>query len=86
MVMAGNPRISTVDTWDQAGALAAPLFGSFQERYAQSYRAELDHFADVLAGAAEPVTAYAASLGALRLAEAAGESVRTGRVVQIKDI
>jgi myo-inositol 2-dehydrogenase/D-chiro-inositol 1-dehydrogenase len=86
MAMAGNPRISTVDTWNEAGALAAPLFASFQERYAQSYRAELDHFADVLAGATKPITAYVASRDALILAEAVGQSVRTGRIVRVNDI
>jgi myo-inositol 2-dehydrogenase/D-chiro-inositol 1-dehydrogenase len=62
------------------------LFASFQERYAQSYRAELDHFADVLAGATKPITAYVASRDALILAEAVGQSVRTGRIVRVNDI
>ena len=40
------------------------------------------HFADVLAGAA-PAVAYADGLAALALAEAAAQSVRTGRPVQV---
>ncbi|MFI4975051.1 MAG: inositol 2-dehydrogenase [Caulobacterales bacterium] len=86
MAMAGNPRVSTVETWSEAGALAAPIFGGFAARYAQSYRAELDHFADVLAGAAAPLTGYEASLEALVLAEAAGRSVRSGAPVRVSDI
>jgi len=77
-VMAGNPRISTVETWTEAGAGAATIYGGFAARYAQAYAAELDHFADVLAGEAEPATGYAASIAALALAEAAARSVRTG--------
>ena len=86
MAMAGNPRTSTVERWTEAGALAAPIFAGFPARYAQSYRAELDHFADVLAGAATPLTGFAASLGALVLAEAARRSIETGSPVRVGDI
>ena len=85
-VMAGNPRTSTVETWTEAGALAAPIHGSFPARYAQSYRAELDHFADVLAGAATPLTGYQASLRALMLADAAGRSVKSGAPVTLEGV
>jgi myo-inositol 2-dehydrogenase/D-chiro-inositol 1-dehydrogenase len=82
--MAGNPRTSTVETWNEAGALAAPIFASFPARYEQSYRAELDHFADVLAGSAVPLTGYQASLRALILADAAGRSVAAGAPVRLE--
>ena len=82
--MAGNPRTSTVETWTGDGALAAPIFGSFPARYEQSYRAELDHFADILAGAATPITGYQASLRALLLADAAGRSIKTGAPVALE--
>jgi len=77
-LMAGNPRTSTVETWTEAGATAAPIYGGFAARYPKSYAAELDHFADILAGEAEPAAGYAASLAALALAEAAARSLRTG--------
>jgi len=83
MAMAGNPRASTVETWSEAGALAAPLFDGFAARYAGSYRAELDHFADVLAGAATPLTGYEAAVAALALAQAAETSARTGLVARV---
>jgi myo-inositol 2-dehydrogenase/D-chiro-inositol 1-dehydrogenase len=86
MALAGNPRVSTVETWTGAGARSAPIFATFPARYEQAYRAELDHFADVLAGAASPVTGYAESLGALVLAEAARRSVQTGAPVRVADI
>jgi myo-inositol 2-dehydrogenase/D-chiro-inositol 1-dehydrogenase len=84
--MSGNPRVSTVESWSEAGALAAPIYPGFQTRYAASYAAELDHFADVLAGEAEPLTGYAASVGALALAEAAARSVKTGAPVRLADV
>jgi myo-inositol 2-dehydrogenase/D-chiro-inositol 1-dehydrogenase len=81
-----NVRVDTTERWTGAGALAAPIFPGFQARYAASYAAELDHFADVLAGEAEPLTAYAASVGALALAEAAARSVATGAPVRLADV
>ena len=68
------------------GALAAPIYPGFQTRYAASYAAELDHFASVLAGEVEPVTGYAASVGALALAEAAARSVASGAPVRLADV
>ncbi|HTX48803.1 MAG TPA: Gfo/Idh/MocA family oxidoreductase [Caulobacteraceae bacterium] len=82
--LAGNPRISTVETWSETGALAAPIYPGFATRYVQSYRAELDHFADVLAGEAEPETGYDASMAALLLADAAFRSLREGRSVPVE--
>ncbi len=83
---AANPRLATIETWTAAGALAAPIYPGFQTRYAASYAAELDHFAAVLAGEAEPVTGYAASVGALALAEAAARSVASGAPVRLADV
>jgi len=85
-ILSGNERISTLETWTEAGALAAPIHPGFQSRYAASYRAELDHFADALAGEAEPLTAYAASIGASGLAEAAARSVASGAPVRLADV
>ncbi|HEV2364686.1 MAG TPA: inositol 2-dehydrogenase [Caulobacteraceae bacterium] len=75
----GNPRLSTLQTWDEGGARAAAIHPSFQSRYAASYRAELDHFAEVLAGTSTPSTGYEASVRALALAEAALRSSASGR-------
>ena len=61
---------------------APPFRNFFLDRYADAYRAEMDHFADVLAGAA-PAVAYADGLAALALAEAAAQSARIGRPVQV---
>lgn len=68
----------------EAGIRDAPFFYSFAERYAEAYRAELDHFADVLESGVTPATGPRDSLRALRLADAAAESLDTGSPVQIK--
>jgi myo-inositol 2-dehydrogenase / D-chiro-inositol 1-dehydrogenase len=86
VAVADNPRISTLETWSETGALAAPIHGGFAARYAEAFRAEMDHFAAVLAGETDPVTGYEASVRALALAEAAGRSVKTGAPVALEDI
>jgi myo-inositol 2-dehydrogenase/D-chiro-inositol 1-dehydrogenase len=58
------------------GSRREPFHYSFAERYAEAYRAELDHFADVLDGSAQPATGPRDSLRALRLADAAERSMK----------
>ncbi|WP_332773505.1 Gfo/Idh/MocA family protein [Phenylobacterium sp.] len=82
VAMADNPRLDTVQVWGEAGAVSSPIPRDFIGRYAQAYRAELDHFADVLAGAPSQI-GFAESVRALTLAEAAAESVRSGRSVRL---
>jgi myo-inositol 2-dehydrogenase/D-chiro-inositol 1-dehydrogenase len=84
MVAAGNPHVTTLEAWTEAGAVTAPIYDGFATRYVASYAAELDHFARVLAGAAEPATGYLDSLRALELAAAAAESARTGVAVRTR--
>jgi myo-inositol 2-dehydrogenase/D-chiro-inositol 1-dehydrogenase len=80
---AGNVRQSTLEHWGEAGAAAAPLENFFVDRYRDAYRRELDHFADMLAGGVAPKVGYGDAVAALVLAEAAGESARTGKVVKV---
>jgi myo-inositol 2-dehydrogenase/D-chiro-inositol 1-dehydrogenase len=82
MLQAGNVTESTVQVWTEAGAAAAPFQNFFLDRYAAAYVAEMAHFAEVLGGKA-PSIGYADGVAALVLAEAAGESARTGAVVQL---
>jgi len=83
MACAGDLAQDTVQVWSEAGATGAPLHPGFMSRYAEAYRAEMDHFADILAGAAEPETGYEASVRSLALAEAAALSVKTGAPVRL---
>jgi myo-inositol 2-dehydrogenase/D-chiro-inositol 1-dehydrogenase len=82
MVRAGNVTQSEGARWTEVGAQSPRLQNFFLDRYAEAYRAEMAHFADMLAGAAPAIT-YADGLAALALAEAAAESVRTGRPVKL---
>lgn len=82
MVTAGNVALDTVHSQTEAGGASAPIHPGFLQRYGEAYRAEVDHFADVLHGRAEPLVGYADGLVALELAEACDESVRTGDVVK----
>ncbi len=80
MLGAGNVTESTVQTWTEAGASADRFQNFFLDRYAAAYRQEMDHFVEVLSGAKASV-GYDDGVAALALAEAAGESARTGKVV-----
>ncbi|HEY5106954.1 MAG TPA: inositol 2-dehydrogenase [Caulobacteraceae bacterium] len=82
MLRAGNVCQSTVERWDEAGARSAPLENFFLDRYRDAYRRELDHFAEVLAGAT-PLVGIADAIAALALAEAAGESAKTGKLTRV---
>ncbi|HSV01895.1 MAG TPA: Gfo/Idh/MocA family oxidoreductase [Phenylobacterium sp.] len=85
MARAGDFGRDSVEVWGEPGAKAAPRHPGFMSRYAEAYRNEMEHFADVLAGAAQPATGYAASVQALALAEAAARSVATGAPVRLAE-
>jgi myo-inositol 2-dehydrogenase/D-chiro-inositol 1-dehydrogenase len=82
MAKADNVTQSTVSTWTEGGAASDRFEPFFLERYAQAYAREMDHFADVLDGAA-PQVGLDEAMAALALAEAAEESRRTGSVVRV---
>ncbi|OCX63772.1 inositol 2-dehydrogenase [Thioclava sp. SK-1] len=60
-----------------------PLLNFFLERYTQAYRAEMEAFIAALASGGPLPTTAVDGVQALRLAEAALESVRTGRTVSV---
>lgn len=79
-----NITDSAVSRFDEGGGNGASFPYSFAERYADAYRAELDHFADLLDGIAAPSTGPRDSLRALRLADAAERSLRNGAPVRLE--
>ena len=83
MLRADNVTESTVEVWREAGPAADRFQNFFLDRYAEAYRAEMAHFGAVLAGEAEPAVGYADGVAALALAEAAGESLKSGRPVSL---
>jgi myo-inositol 2-dehydrogenase/D-chiro-inositol 1-dehydrogenase len=83
LVRAGNVHDSTVEIWGKPGTQSAPLQNFFLDRYAEAYRAEIAHFADVVAGRASPLAGYEDGIRALALAEAAFESVGRNAIVRL---
>ncbi|MBB6251139.1 inositol 2-dehydrogenase [Nitrospirillum iridis] len=87
LLRADNILESAVSTW--GGSAGAPGIASdafqnfFLDRYAEAYRREVAHFADILAGRAKPSVGYADGVAALALAEAAAQSVATGQAVRL---
>jgi len=73
-----NVTVTAVSRWGANGAQADAFPTTFIERYADAYRGELDHFADVLERKAAPAAGYAENMRALALAEAAARSASAG--------
>ena len=82
MLRAGNRLESETQAWTEAGPAADRIQNFFLDRYAEAYRAEMAHFADVLAGQA-PAIGLDDALGALALAEAAQASHDKGQPVRV---
>lgn len=84
MLQAGNRRPTTVEAWGaQQTAARDPVLHFFIERYRDAYDAEIDHFVDCVEQGKKPLAGFAEGREALRLADAALESLRTGRVVRL---
>ncbi|HYZ64694.1 MAG TPA: inositol 2-dehydrogenase [Acetobacteraceae bacterium] len=84
MLHAGNRHDTTVEAWTAQGThMADPVQDFFIERYAEAYRAEIDHFVGCIETGAAPLAGFADGRAALALADAAVESARTGRAVSL---
>ena len=62
---------------------AGPLLNFFLERYLPAFQIELDEFVQAIKADRAPAVGFADGRAALVLAEAANESVATGRVVKV---
>ncbi len=80
---AGNAVQNTVSTWTEAGAQSAPFQNFFLDRYAEAYRCEMAHFADMLTQGAVPEIGYSDGIAALALATAAQRSHESGGPVAL---
>lgn len=85
MLAAGNPARDTMRTFTAAGEAAAPIAGSFADRYVDSYRDQIAHFSEVAHGRAQPRTGFADGLAALVLAQACRASVDRGRKINLRE-
>jgi myo-inositol 2-dehydrogenase / D-chiro-inositol 1-dehydrogenase len=84
MVQSDNLRASSLRRTDAKSTDARePLLNFFMERYRQAYLDELAEFIEVVAGKAQPTAGFEDGRCALILANAAVESLRSGRAVKI---
>lgn len=84
MLQAHNRHLTTVEAWGAQGTRARDRVQDFFiTRYEDAYRAELDHFVACVETGAAPLPGFAEGREALRLADAALESMRTGRSVRL---
>ncbi len=85
MLLAGNKRDTTVEA-HLADHTAArdPIQHFFMQRYREAYAAEIAHFVSAVQARTAPRPGFRDGLQALRLADAAAESHRTGRSVRLQ--
>ncbi len=83
MVRAANRTPTVVERTHAGGTTTDKPLYFFLERYAEAYRAELDHFLNCLENGTPPMVGPEDGRRALILAEAAEESVRTGRAIKV---
>jgi len=84
MLQAQNRFATSVQHWGKGGTgtrdTAQPFF---IERYAEAYAAEIDHFVESILSGKPPTSSFDDGVAALKLAEAAGESLRSGRAISL---
>ena len=85
MVSAGNPVATTVTRAGRSGFATDPLNDFFMDRYADAYREEIAAFCAVVRSADVPYPNGLDGLAALAIADAASESLATGRAVTVAD-
>ena len=84
MLQAHNRHPTTVESWGAGRTHAQdPVLEFFIERYQDAYNAEIDHFVDCVEQRRAPLSSFTDGREALRLADAALESLATGRIVRI---
>ena len=83
MLTADNIRESQLLTATQSGSEQQPLLDFFLERYEQAYKNELQDFLDSVKENRQPLASPTDGLMALKLAEAAQESLNSGNVISL---
>jgi myo-inositol 2-dehydrogenase/D-chiro-inositol 1-dehydrogenase len=84
MLIAGNKTATTVQSFSAGGTGQGDVvLPFFIERYADAYAAEIAHFVESVSAGRTPLTSFKDGAEALRLADAAFESLKTGRAVKL---
>ncbi|MBV8398447.1 MAG: inositol 2-dehydrogenase, partial [Acetobacteraceae bacterium] len=85
MLQAHNRHLTTVESWTcNATRAMDSVQDFFITRYVEAYMAELDHFVDCVEKGTQPLAGFSEGRESLRLANAALESLQTGRVVRLE--
>lgn len=83
LLTAGNIKENSVEFLSDVGCLSAKPEFFFLQRYHEAYKAEWNHFVDILAGRVESETTGTDGELALYLADKALESLKSGKEVQL---
>jgi myo-inositol 2-dehydrogenase/D-chiro-inositol 1-dehydrogenase len=84
MLSAGNQTPTSVRYYGSDRNESADAYLSFfLERYTTAYRHELDHFLTAIEDGTPPSPSFADGRAALALADAANQSLRTGKAVKV---
>lgn len=83
LLTAGNIKENSVEFLSDVGCLSAKPEFFFLQRYHEAYKAEWNHFVDILAGRAESETTGTDGELALYLADKALESLKSGKEVKL---
>lgn len=75
--------VGNVELYTNESIKRAPIDYSFPSRYGEAYRAEIDHFIEVLDGRANLLVSPKNNLAVSKIATAAEESARSGKVVSL---
>jgi len=85
MLLVGNHRETSVEAWTGNQTQAAdPTLNFFIERYAEAYAIEIAAFVACIGDRSAPQPSFQDGLEALRIADAAAESLRTGKAVRLE--
>merc|ERR1711936_32722 len=81
LLSVGNdrPNRNTVSKWN--GSLTTPILQTTPSRYPEAYKAELDHFLDIVQGYDKPIVTGEMTAGVQKICDACKESAKTGEKV-----
>ena len=84
MLSVGNQHPTSVRLSGATQTEAAPAYlNFFLDRYTPAYRAELDHLITAMEEGNQPIPGFTDGREALALADAAVESLQSGRMVRL---
>jgi myo-inositol 2-dehydrogenase/D-chiro-inositol 1-dehydrogenase len=84
MLISRNHQPTSLERYDEKGVRQDPLLRFFIERYAESYRRELDEFVRAIEARRPPSIGLRDGRRALEIAEAAVASARSGSTIALQ--